>query len=92
MEIIHSSTEYSEEYNISFYTPKKDQCNVCTAFENATETEKDDMKGSYDLHHREKELSRIEKARDKEKKDCAVAVYDLQAVMQLPKGEVSVFY
>ena len=83
---------FTEEYNISFYTPKKDQCDVCTAFENATETEKDDMKESYDLHHREKELSRTEKARDKEKKDCAVAVYVLQAVMQLPKEEVSVFY
>ncbi|XP_068209112.1 uncharacterized protein [Palaemon carinicauda] len=61
---------FTEEYNISFYTPKNDQCDVCTAFENATETEKDDMKESYDLHHREKELSRTEKARDKEKKDC----------------------
>ncbi|XP_068221553.1 uncharacterized protein [Palaemon carinicauda] len=83
---------FTEEYNISFHTPKKDQCDVCTAFENATETEKYDMKESYDLHHREMELSRTEKVRDKEKKDCAVAVYDLQAVIQLPKGEVLAFY
>lgn len=83
---------FTEEYNISFFTPKKDQCDVCTTFENATDTEKEDLKESYDLHHREKELSRTEKARDKEKKDCVVAVYDLQAVMQLPKGDVSLFY
>ena len=40
----------------------------------------------------EKELSRKENKYDKEELNAAVAVYDLQAVMQIPKGDVSVFY
>lgn len=50
------------------------------------------MKEGYDQHLHEKTLSRIEKQRDKEDANAVVAVYDLQAVVQLPKGDVSVFY
>ena len=37
-------------------------------------------------------MSRKEKALYKTTTDSVVAMYDLQAVMQLPKGDVSVFY
>lgn len=37
-------------------------------------------------------MSRDEKRKDKLNKDLVVAVYDMQAVMQLPKGEISLFY
>jgi hypothetical protein len=46
----------------------------------------------YELHIKEKNLSRIEKQKDKDNKNILVAVYDLQAVFQCPKGDVSVFY
>ena len=36
--------------------------------------------------------SRQEKNKDKTEGDAIVAVYDLQAVMQLPQGDVSTFY
>ncbi|KAL3279144.1 hypothetical protein HHI36_016658 [Cryptolaemus montrouzieri] len=39
-----------------------------------------------------KHLSRIEKENDKKKTDTVVAAYDLQAVFECPKGEISVFY
>lgn len=81
-----------QECNISFFIPKKDQCDICTAFDNAEESEKADLKESYDRHLLEKELPRSEKATGKTSADSVVAVYELQAVTQLPKGDVDVFY
>ena len=75
-----------------FFTPKKDQCDTCATYENASKTEKNSLQEKYDEHQVEKELSRSEKASDKVSSNAAVAVYDLQAVFQLPKGDVSLFY
>lgn len=52
------------------------------------------MKNKYDRHLVEKELSREEKKADKnsENKNLIVAVYDLEAVLQCPRGEASGFY
>lgn len=83
---------FTEEFNISFFTPKKDLCETCCAYDNAEGEEKEKKKEYYDRHLVEKELSRNEKKHDKEEVDAAVAVYDLQAVMQIPKGDISVFY
>lgn len=85
---------FKEDYNISFFTPKKDRCEDCVAFENAEPVEKEKMEEKYRLHIKEKELSRQEKSRDKELIDenNIVACYDLQAMLQVPKGDVSSFY
>lgn len=84
---------FKSEFNISFFVPKKDQCELCFAYENA-EDHKTELKEKYEEHISEKELSRIEKSSDKEATppNTIVAVYDMQAVLQLPKGDVSVFY
>lgn len=54
------------------------------------------MKEKYDLHLEEKEKARTEKNADKEKyadiSNVKLAVYDLEAVFQCPKGKASVFY
>ncbi|KAL0840311.1 hypothetical protein ABMA28_015581 [Loxostege sticticalis] len=85
---------FKEDYNISFFTPKKDQCCDCVAFENASPVDKEKMEEKYRLHLKEKDLSREEKLRDKEMIDDnnIVACYDLQAMLQVPKGDVSSFY
>lgn len=31
---------FTEDFNISFFTPKKDVCKTCTAYDNAAEEEK----------------------------------------------------
>ncbi|KAJ8710008.1 hypothetical protein PYW07_009374 [Mythimna separata] len=67
-------------------------CEVCEAYKNSTNGEKERLKESYETHQNEKVLSRIEKENDKKNKDIHVAVYDLQAVFQCPKGDISVFY
>ncbi|KAL4152823.1 hypothetical protein QTP88_000656 [Uroleucon formosanum] len=80
---------FTNEFNLSFFQPKKDQCETCVAYENASETDKVNLKEYYDQHLVEKELSRKEKDNDKQTlADKAVlAIYDLQAVIPLPKGE-----
>ena len=72
--------------------PKKDLCATCVAYDNAREEEMEILKAKYDEHLIQKNLSRTEKKHDKENDTALVAVYDLQAVVQLPKGDVSVFY
>lgn len=84
---------FNGEFNISFYVPKKDQCDLCESFKNADEERKQELLNSYNLHQKEKELSRKEKDADKRNPNGAyVAVYDLQAIMPLPKGLISSFY
>ncbi|XP_053608586.1 uncharacterized protein LOC128675685 isoform X1 [Plodia interpunctella] len=82
---------FTQEFNISFFIPKKDTCEFCEAYKNSTEEEKEMKKESYLKHHQEKLLSRNEKEKDNDD-NIVVAVYDLQAVFQCPKGEISVFY
>lgn len=85
---------FNNDFNLSFFKPKKDQCETCVAYENAPETDKVNLKENYDQHLVEKELSRKEKECDKQALvgKALLAVYDLQAVMPLPKGECSAFY
>ncbi|CAG9760237.1 unnamed protein product [Ceutorhynchus assimilis] len=85
---------FNTEYNISFFIPKKDQCEDCIAYFNASEEDKVTLKEKYDTHLREKELSRQGKQNDKKNNDdnTIIAVYDLQAVLQCPRGDVSSFY
>lgn len=84
---------FNTEYNLSFFTPKKDQCELCTAFGNEG---KEALRLKYETYQREKQLSRVEKNQDKKKakttKTMKIATYDLQAVLPLPRGDVSVFY
>ncbi|XP_055905287.1 uncharacterized protein LOC129940814 [Eupeodes corollae] len=83
---------FVNNYNIAFHHPKKDQCEDCIGFENSEN--KEHLQEKYDEHLAEKILSREEKERDKESANETniVAVYDLQAVLQCPKGESSNFY
>lgn len=83
---------FTEEYNISFFQPKKDRCDCCAVYENCEGEEKAKKKHEYDMHLKEKDLCRAEKVKDKENKDVVVAVYDLQAVFQCPKEDTSLFY
>ncbi|XP_063635068.1 uncharacterized protein LOC134805772 [Cydia splendana] len=82
------------EHNISFYQPKKDQCEDCVSYANSTEAEKAKNKDKFDTHINEKMLARSEKDKDKKysSNTTIVCVYDLQATMPCPKGDVSTFY
>ncbi|XP_050306441.1 uncharacterized protein LOC126743406 [Anthonomus grandis grandis] len=49
------------EFNMSFHSPKKDQCQTCETFKNSNPEEKIALNVSYNAHIKEKELSREEK-------------------------------
>lgn len=85
---------FKNDFNISFFVPKKDQCDLCTSYKIAEESVKKEIEENYTRHIQEKEESREEKRKDKElvSDTYIVACYDLQAVMTIPKGEISTFY
>lgn len=84
---------FNTQFNISFFTPKKDQCEECESNKNKPENEQHDNT-SFLNHMEEKQLARKEKEIDKKRSsiELVCAVYDLQAVLTVPRGEVSVFY
>lgn len=84
---------FNTEFNISFFMPKKDQCDLCERFKNTDEEGKRKLAQEYEQHLTEKNLARTEKENDKNRTDGTItAVYDLQAVLQIPKGQVSLFF
>lgn len=77
---------FNTDFNISFFVPKKDQCDVCECYKNANDEEKQKLSQNYEQHLKENTLARIEKENEKQRTDgTIVAIYDLQAVMQVPK-------
>lgn len=85
------------EFNISFFVPKQDQCDICEQYKNAVGEAKEKIETGYAEHCRQKVLSRMEKKTDIETckntdSNEIVAIYDLQAVMPVPVGEFSPFY
>lgn len=85
---------FTSEFNLSFFQPKKDQCDLCNSYYNSNADQKKDIEEKYNTHLEEKNCSRLEKMNDRMKvnKNFRVAVYDLEAVLQCPKGDTSSFY
>lgn len=87
---------FNTEFNIGFFKPKKDQCNVCSVFNLADEFEKTKLLETYERHINNKTLARDLKNADKERaqndKNLCVACFDLQKVLATPQSNVSDFY
>nr|CAH7751113.1 unnamed protein product [Callosobruchus chinensis] len=100
IEKLASSRQYRDifntEFNISFFKPKKDQCDVCSVFNLADETEKATLRENYERHIANKLLARYMKDNDKQRamndKTICVACFDLQKVLATPQSNVSDFY
>ena len=90
---------FCNEYNYSFYKPKKDQCSLCVRYNQNKEAGKvdDEMQKKFEEHQQRKEESRHEKERAKEKakvksKFSYAATFDLQAVLTTPCSLVGELY
>lgn len=87
---------FNTKFNISFFKPKKDLCVKCEEYKLLSDEEKIEKEDQQKMHREEVSLSRLEKEKDKEKsandEDLMLAVYDLEAVFQLPQGKASLFY
>ncbi|KAB0803299.1 hypothetical protein PPYR_00269 [Photinus pyralis] len=96
---VASSRQYRDifngEFNLSFFKPKKDQCDLCIRY---TDTDKGnpELQEKYDSHITNKNSARSLKDQDKlialNNKSIIVACFDLQKVLVTPKSEVSIFY
>lgn len=83
---------FNTQFNIGFFCPKKDLCDLCESYKNADDENKLKIQQTFQQHLLEKDLARQEKEKDKKESEAIVVVYDLQAVMPIPKGQVSLFF
>lgn len=88
---------FNTEFNVSFFIPKKDQCDLCESYNNSTGEDKLKLQKPYEEHQKQKDLSRKEKSKDVETTkngddETIVAIYDLQAVIPVPTGNSSAFF
>jgi len=83
---------FNTKFNTSFFTPKKDQCEEYESNKNNDNEQQDNT--SLLKHLEEKQLAREEKEVDKKSSsiELVCAVYDLQAVLTVPRSDVSIFY
>lgn len=70
---------FTTEFNLSFFQPKKDQCNLCMSYNNSIDEKKIEMEEKFNSHIEEKALSRIQKQGDRKNitKDDKVVIYDI---------------
>lgn len=79
-----------KDYNLSFFHPKKDQCQICNYFEQLKTEDRVDSKSQkeYDDHHQRKVMARQEKENDKTRAKSDpkfhASTFDLEAVLTTP--------
>lgn len=87
----------NSNFNIAFYTPKKDQCDKCHAYKNIKEPT-EQQKTEQEIHLQYKTLARSLKEINKtEAEKCqngeiVTACFDMQKILTCPFGNVSIFY
>ncbi|KAL4716554.1 hypothetical protein ACJJTC_010218 [Scirpophaga incertulas] len=86
----------NRNFNLGFFIPKKDQCDICHIYRNKSDKTEED-KVNYNHHISSKNEARKLKNNDKldsVNSDGAIlaAVFDFQKVLSCPHGQVSLFY
>ena len=91
---------FCKQYNLSFHKPKKDQCLVCSVYDEkkrqGTVTVSENDEKIYSEHQNLKEAARAEKRADKERaqtdRSFIAATFDLEAVLPTPNSKVGDLY
>ncbi|GFN91926.1 DNA repair protein rhp54 [Plakobranchus ocellatus] len=86
---------FTENFNLSFFRPKKDRCDECVAFENIV-APNEDQKRTYAKHLKSEEKAREMKTEAKEKskrdREFGAMCFDMQQLLPCPKSNSSTFY
>lgn len=85
---------FNKEFNLAFYKPRKDQCDLCYQYKNLEPTPKflEHTRSKIETHEeRTKDLGLIENKTYENNNTCVVT-FDLEKVFPLPKAVVSSFY
>lgn len=87
---------FSTNYNLSFFKPKKDQCQICRRYEVSDGKKRSDLEEDYRNHIARKnnaaKAKEIDKARAQSDSSFLSATFDLQSVLQIPSSDVSPMY
>ena len=88
---------FNKDFNLSFFQPKKDLCDICHNYDNSSPEQKLSLEENYRIHIKNKnaarEIKQSEKQRANESKGkICCAVFDLQQVLQAPKINVGLSY
>ena len=88
---------FCSEFNLSFHRPKKDVCQKCEHYENASAVDKGVLQDDYRIHIMNKNEARREKETDKQSAKQTDSTWhaitmDLQSVLATPCGNVSALY
>jgi hypothetical protein len=89
---------FCQEYNLSFFKPKKDKCSLCELYESkkGSDPPDEELAKRYKNHQDRKEEGRQEKKKDKERakadRNYYAATFDLQAVLTTPCSLVGELY
>ena len=87
---------FNEEFNLSFYKPKKDQCGECSKFELMTAGDKEGYRIEIQEHLARNKEAQAAKANDKQRASENAAfrsvTFDLQSVLQVPSSDASLMY
>ncbi|CAH0556484.1 unnamed protein product [Brassicogethes aeneus] len=87
---------FCQNYNYSFFKPKKDQCQICMSYKSHVSEKSTELENKYQNHVARKEDCNAAKVRDKERSlkenNFVCCTFDLQCVLQIPKSDVSPMY
>ena len=87
---------FVNDFNISPFHPKKDQCVLCESWKNLSAAEKESRAEEKREHEQNKEDTKNFKAdvksQCKQDPTHCMATFDLEAILQLPCGQVSQLY
>lgn len=82
------------EFNIGFFQPKKDKCEICVEYEQK-ENKTQELEEFYKKHNNRKNFVRKLMENDNMALKCnelCVSLSDLQKVIEIPQSRTSVFY
>ncbi|KAJ8940580.1 hypothetical protein NQ314_010658 [Rhamnusium bicolor] len=87
---------FCQNYNYSFFKPKKDQCQICMSYKSRGLEKTAELESKYRDHVARKEDCNTAKIKDKERslkeKNLVCCTFDLQRVLQIPTSDVSPMY
>jgi len=86
---------FNREFNIGFFVPRKDQCELCNRWKNAlNHEERKTILQEYMKHLNDKKAVSALKKADKKSASATkcVACFDLQKVLNCPSSQVSLFF
>lgn len=87
---------FNYDFNIGFFKPKKDRCQLCTLMKTGTRAERERYQTNWVNHYNSKKACYGEQRKARtlltKREDVAMLSFDLQKVLPCPKSDTSPFF